>query len=106
MAPEVLDALSVLIRRGREVAARIREVFASGEQARTELLNPLHAQLSRIGESLFAACETGGLFGSYIRMEMMDMDYLPYPDLAGELERKYRALEEWMSRAKASLESL
>jgi ADP-heptose:LPS heptosyltransferase len=102
----MLDALSTPVRRGREIAGRIHGLFLTSDPAPPDLLRPLHAQLSRNGEALFAACESGGLFGAYVRMEMMDMEYLAYPGLAAEMERKYRSLEAWMDRTRASLDDL
>jgi ADP-heptose:LPS heptosyltransferase len=101
-----VDALSTPVRHGREIAGRIRGLFVSGVPAQTELLKPLHDRLSSNGEALFAACESGGLLGAYVRMEMMDMEYLRYPRLAEEMERKYRSIEEWLQRIRASLDSL
>jgi hypothetical protein len=71
-----------------------------------DLVKPLHAQLARLGESLSSLGADAGLFGGYLRLEMMDMDFLPYPELAARLEEKYRTLAEWVARLRAALKAI
>lgn len=97
---ETLDRLAGPLDRGLDLAGRLRGAFASG---RTEMVQPLHGQLAALGKSLSDTGARSGLFGDYLRYEMMDMDFAPYPELAALLEEKYRSLTGWIGRVRASL---
>lgn len=97
---ETVDRLATPLDRGLELAGRLRQAFATG---RTEMVQPLHGQLAALGQSLAETASHSGLFGDYLRFEMMDMDFAGYPELAGLLEDKYRDLSGWIGRLRASL---
>lgn len=95
-----LAALSEPLARGRELAERLRLAFAEGKP---ELIHPLHGQLARLGESLHALASRSGPVGDFLRFELMDLDYVEYPELAGRLEGKYRAMSGLVDRIRAAL---
>ena len=100
---QTLDSLVDPLNRGLALAGQLRQAFAEGNR---DLVRPLHEQMARLAERLSEAGEKSGLFGDFLRFEMMDMDYSPYPELAVQLEDKYRALCDWIARVGKSLDRL
>ena len=52
------------------------------------------------------ASKNGGLFGDFLKYELMDMDYVDYPQLADVLEEKYRRLFDWTQLFQTTLARL
>lgn len=98
-----LDSWVNPLNQGLALAGQLRQAFASGSRDR---VRPLHEQLAGLPGSFVEAGEKSGLFVDYLRFEMMDLDYLPYPELANLLEEKYQSLADWIARIRNSLDGL
>lgn len=88
-----LAEMEGLIARGIELSVCLRESFAYAVPDRERIL-PWHRELAGLGADLAAIAQSAGSFGSFLRFDMMDMDYAGYPELASILEAKYRKLAE------------
>lgn len=91
------------IERGAHLAGRLKEAFVGGH---TGMVPILHAQLTRLGETLTETARESGLFGAYLRFEMMDLDFAEYPALATRLEEKYASMGVWIARLREALRDL
>jgi len=100
-----LGALEIPVRRGLELAVALRAEFRSGAASRDRILE-LHRSLAGLAADLASASKPAGLCGSFLQFEMMDLDYVPYPAMAGILEDKYRMLADRLARFRAVLESM
>ena len=93
------------VRRGLELAVALRAEFRAGAPAQVRILS-LHGELADLAAALASASKSAGLCGSFLHFEMMDMDYVAYPSLAGILEDKYRMLADWIARFRVALEGM
>jgi ADP-heptose:LPS heptosyltransferase len=100
-----LEDLERPVLRGLELSGRLGAEFRSGAGGRERIL-ALHGELADLGAALASASKSAGLCGAFLHFEMMDMDYVPYPGLAGILEGKYGRLADWIARFRASLERM
>ncbi|MBW8888137.1 MAG: glycosyltransferase family 9 protein [Fibrobacteres bacterium] len=99
---KALADLEIPVRRGLELAVALRAEFSAGMPAHERILS-LHGELADLAVVLASASKSAGLCGSFLHFEMMDMDYVAYPSLAGILEEKYRMLADWLARFRATL---
>lgn len=100
-----LAGLGGPFREGLDLAERLRAEFESETPGRERII-VLHENLTRLGKSMASASLAAGLCGSFLKFEMMDMDFATYPALAEILEEKYRMLAEWMERFESTLARL
>jgi ADP-heptose:LPS heptosyltransferase len=100
-----LAEMEARIARGVELSVRLRETFASAGPDRDRIL-PWHRELSGLGADLASVSQSAGSFGSFLRFDMMDMDYAAYPELAAILEAKYRKLAEQVAGFRKALDRL
>jgi hypothetical protein len=84
-------------RQGLELASGLRAQFES-DMPEKERIIAMHQELAGLGKAMGEASRNAGLCGSFLRFEMMDMDYETYPVLADILEEKYRMLADWARR--------
>jgi ADP-heptose:LPS heptosyltransferase len=89
-------------RQGLGLASGLRAQFES-EVPEKESIIAMHQELAGLGKAMGEASRNAGLCGSFLRFEMMDMDYANYPVLAEILEDKYRMLTAWAERFQAIL---
>jgi len=102
---QALTNLEIPVRRGLELAVALRAEFSREIPVHERILS-LHGELADLAAALASASKTAGLCGSFLHFEMMDMDYVAYPSLAGILEDKYRMLAEWIARFRAALQGM
>ncbi len=100
-----LEALRGPFAQGLNLAAKLKGEF-SVEAPLRQRIQMLHQQLTDLGASMAGATKNGGLFGDFLKYEMMDMDYVGYPQLAEVLEEKYRRLFEWTQHFQTTLARL
>jgi ADP-heptose:LPS heptosyltransferase len=100
-----LASLGGPFREGVNLAEKLRAEFESEAPMRERIIM-LHENLARLGKSMAEASTAAGLCGSFLKFEMMDMDFATYPALAEILEEKYRMLAEWMDRFESTLARL
>ncbi len=100
-----LADLEIPVRRGLELAVALGAEFRADTPARERVLF-LHGELADLATALATASKPAGLCGSFLHFEMMDMDYVAYPSLAGILEDKHRRLADWIARFRLALERM
>jgi hypothetical protein len=84
-------------RQGLGLASGLRAQFESDVPERDRII-AMHQELAGLGKAMGEASRNAGLCGSFLRFEMMDMDYETYPALADILEDRYRMLVDWAQR--------
>ncbi len=92
-------------REGLALAENLRAEFEA-ESPRRERIIRLHESLARLGKPMAEESRDAGLCGSFLKFEMMDMEFATYPALADILEKKYRKLSDWVGRFQATLARL
>ncbi len=100
-----LETLGGLFARGLDLAEGLELEFSQALPRREKVMAQ-HQELASLGASMAAAANQSGLFGNFLKYEMMDMDYAPYPALAGLLEEKYSTLNQWVVRFRSALSDL
>jgi hypothetical protein len=105
MMSAALAGLGGPFREGLGLAESLCAEFESDAPGRDRIIM-LHENLTRLGKSMASASLAAGLCGSFLKFEMMDMDFATYPALAEILEEKYRMLAEWMERFQSTLARL
>ncbi len=100
-----LEELAATFAKGLNLTSKLKAEFA-GDAPQHERIVLLNQQLSELGAAMAASSKAGGLFGDFLKYEMMDMDYAAYPQLAGILAEKYQRLSAWTMQFQATLARL
>ena len=87
---------------GLALAESLRAEF-DAESPRRDRIIALHESLAALGKAMADRSKVAGLCGSFLKFEMMDMDFSTYPALAEILEDKYRSLTRWAGLFQATL---
>lgn len=88
------ESLATTFSIGLNLASKLRSELEGATPIRARIVI-LHRQLSELGATMANLARDGGLFGDFLKYEMMDLDYAPYPEIARNLEAKYQKLSEW-----------
>lgn len=97
-----LETLAETFGKGVNLAGKLQAEFSGAAPERDRILL-LNRQLSELGAAMAASSKEGGLFADFLKYEMMDMDYVAYPELADILAEKYRRLSDWTIQFQATL---
>jgi ADP-heptose:LPS heptosyltransferase len=99
---ESLERMAVPFAQGLNLSNKLVQEF-NREVPLKDRITLLHSQLVDLGVSLVSSSKNGGLFGDFLKYELMDTDFAPYPQLASIFEAKYRRLLEWTKRFQETL---
>jgi ADP-heptose:LPS heptosyltransferase len=102
---EALAGMRLSFRVGLDRAESLRAEFAAGSPRRERIME-LHESLARLGKAMAEESKGAGICGTFLKFEMMDMDFATYPVLADILAGKYRSLTEWIGRFDSALARL